>query len=82
MTDEITPAILEVAGGDYGPIVDFIASIPVIGDYIPGAAMIMAGAAMIAAVWKTPKEGTLWNKIYTVIIDLPGMNIGRAKNKD
>jgi hypothetical protein len=37
-------------------------------------------ASAIAAVTPTPKEGSLWAKVYK-IIDLLAINIGKAKEK-
>ena len=40
----------------------------------------IAFASAIAAATPTPKEGTLWAKIYS-IIDWAALNVGKAKNK-
>ena len=40
----------------------------------------IAFASAIAAATPTPKEGTLWAKIYS-IIDWAAINVGKAKNK-
>lgn len=40
----------------------------------------IAFASAIAAATPTPKEGTLWAKIYSVI-DWAALNVGKAKNK-
>ena len=41
---------------------------------------VIAFASAIAAATPTPKEGTLWAKIYS-IIDWAALNVGKAKNK-
>ena len=40
----------------------------------------IAFASAIAAATPTPKEGSLWSKIYS-IIDWAALNIGKAKQK-
>ena len=40
----------------------------------------IAFASAIAAATPTPKEGTLWANIYS-IIDWAALNVGKAKNK-
>ena len=44
------------------------------------ATAIVALASAIAAVTPTPKEGTIWAKVYKVI-DLLAINLGKAKDK-
>ena len=40
----------------------------------------IAFASAIAAATPTPKEGSIWSKIYS-IIDWVALNIGKAKQK-
>ena len=40
----------------------------------------IAFASAIAAATPTPKEGSLWSKIYS-LIDWAALNIGKAKQK-
>lgn len=40
----------------------------------------IALASAVAAATPTPKEGTIWSKIYSVI-DWAALNIGKAKQK-
>ena len=40
----------------------------------------IAFASAIAAATTTPKEGSIWSKIYS-IIDWAALNIGKAKQK-
>ncbi len=44
-----------------------------------GTAVVTLASA-IAAVTPTPKEGSIWAKVYKVI-DFLAINIGRAKDK-
>lgn len=40
---------------------------------------IVTAASAIAATTETPKAGTLWAKVYS-LIDLLALNIGKAKD--
>lgn len=42
---------------------------------------VIALASAIAAATPTPKEGTILAKVYKILIDLPALNIGKAKDK-
>jgi hypothetical protein len=46
--------------------------------WIKVATAVVTLASAIAAVTPTPKPGSLWSKIYTVI-DFLALNIGKAK---
>jgi hypothetical protein len=39
----------------------------------------IAFMSAVAAVVPTPKKGTMAYKLYTVLVDLPALNVGKAK---
>jgi hypothetical protein len=55
-------------------LIQYIVSNP----YVNVITAVVALFSAIAAVTPTPKEGTLWAKVYKVI-DILAINIGKAK---
>jgi hypothetical protein len=49
-------------------------------NYFNVVSAVVLLASAIAAVTPTPKEGSLWAKVYKVI-DFLALNIGKAKDK-
>lgn len=49
-------------------------------DYVSIVTAVIALASAVAAITPTPDEGTVWHTIYKFIVDLPALNIGKAKD--
>lgn len=41
--------------------------------------IVISAASAIAAVTKTPRDDKLIGKLYRFLVDIPALNIGRAK---
>lgn len=67
----------------------FLVGIPIVGPYIPIVTTFIGVMAAIAALPIIPKGNPdsdkwysrLWYRIRLVLIDIPAMNIGAAKNE-
>lgn len=62
-------------------ITEFILTIPFIGEYLPVIFGVTVLASSIAAMTNTPEKGTWKHTLYTFLIDLPGLNVFKAKDK-
>lgn len=64
-------------------LIQWIVNQPFVGQYalaIGGIfAVVSAIAKAITAVTNTPKPGTWKAKLYTILLELPAINIGKAK---
>lgn len=62
-------------------LLEVLLSVPLIGEYIPVIFGVVTAASAIAAITPTPAKGTWLGLIYTIVIDLPGLNVFKAKDK-
>lgn len=80
-TTTITESVVNVDPETITNLIDFILNMPFIGPYLPYVLAVVTIASAIAAVTPTPKKGSWWYVAYTVIVDLPALNIFKAKDK-
>lgn len=60
----------------------YMTAIPFIGPFVPVLVAFIALAATLAPWLPVGKDGTVYKRIRTFLVDWPGMNFGNAKNKE
>ncbi len=43
--------------------------------------IVTSVCSLITALSKTPDPKTTWGKIYKIILEIPALNVGKAKDK-
>jgi hypothetical protein len=81
MENEVTVEALPVDSDTVIQLLEFILNIPVVGEYLPVIFAVVTVASTIASFTKTPAKGTWLGLIYKVVIDLPALNVFKAKDK-
>ena len=60
-------------------VLEFMLNIPLVGEYLPIVFAVVTVASTIASLTNTPAKGSWAALIYAVVIDLPALNVFKAK---